>query len=155
MWSSSCVLDGRLLLEHVPQKWEPVLRQRTCSNKDVEQDDDSKKSHPAQGSRRSCMTTITSFAELRACARGLPDGNPIAAQAIARREAELTKPPRSLGRLEEMVEWLGYWQGRNPPRLDRVDILVFAGNHGVTAQGVSASTAAEPEQRVAHVCPAR
>jgi hypothetical protein len=34
-------------LEHVPQKWEPVLRKRTCSNKEVEQDDDSKKSHPA------------------------------------------------------------------------------------------------------------
>src|ERR1700724_927492 len=148
MWSSSCVLDGRLLLEHVPQKWEPVLRQRTCSNKDVEQDDDSKKSHPAQGSRRTCMTTFTSFAELRACARGLPDGNPTAAQAIARREAELTKPPRSLGRLEEMVEWLGYWQGRNPPRLDRVDILVFAGNHGVTAQGVSAYPAEVTAQMV-------
>jgi len=34
-------------LEHVPQKWEPVLRKRTCSNKELEQDDDSKKSHPA------------------------------------------------------------------------------------------------------------
>jgi nicotinate-nucleotide--dimethylbenzimidazole phosphoribosyltransferase len=116
----------------------------------VEQDDDSKKSHPAQGSRRTCMTTFTSFAELRACARGLPGGNPAAAQAIARREAELTKPPRSLGRLEEMVEWLGYWQGQNPPRLDRVDILVFAGNHGVTAQGVSAYPAAVTAQMVAN-----
>jgi hypothetical protein len=36
-------------LEHVPQKWEPVLRKRTCSNKELEQDDDSKKSHPALG----------------------------------------------------------------------------------------------------------
>jgi hypothetical protein len=32
-------------LQHVPQKWEPVLRKRTCSNK--VRDDDSKKSHPA------------------------------------------------------------------------------------------------------------
>src|SRR3974390_2180913 len=37
-------------LEHVPQKWEPVLRKRTCSNKELEQDDDSKKSHPALAS---------------------------------------------------------------------------------------------------------
>ncbi len=44
----------------------------------------------------------------------------------------------SLGRLEEVVAWLAPWQGRAPPRLDRVDVLVFAGNHGVTAQGVSA-----------------
>ena len=34
-------------LEHVPQKWEPVLRKRTCSNKELERDDDSKKSQPA------------------------------------------------------------------------------------------------------------
>jgi hypothetical protein len=37
----------RLLLEHVPQKWEPVLRKRTCSDKEIEQDDNSKRSHPA------------------------------------------------------------------------------------------------------------
>src|SRR5262249_31169379 len=38
-------------LEHVPQKWEPVLRIRTCSNKDIERDDDSKKSHSALWSK--------------------------------------------------------------------------------------------------------
>ena len=35
------------LPEHVPQKWEPVLRKRTCSNKEIEQNDDSRKGHPA------------------------------------------------------------------------------------------------------------
>jgi O-antigen/teichoic acid export membrane protein len=35
------------LAEHVPQKWEPVLRKRTCSSKEIEQDDVSRKSHPA------------------------------------------------------------------------------------------------------------
>jgi hypothetical protein len=35
------------LLEHVPQKWEPVLRKRICSNKVIELDDDSRKSHSA------------------------------------------------------------------------------------------------------------
>jgi (1->4)-alpha-D-glucan 1-alpha-D-glucosylmutase len=40
-------LLGAWPLEHVPQKWEPVLRKRTCSNNVIEQDDDSKKSHPA------------------------------------------------------------------------------------------------------------
>jgi nicotinate-nucleotide--dimethylbenzimidazole phosphoribosyltransferase len=60
------------------------------------------------------------------------------AEDIAAREVTLTKPPGSLGRLEEAVAWLGRWQGRNPPTLERVEILIFAGNHGVTAQGVSA-----------------
>src|SRR5205807_5454545 len=73
-----------------------------------------------------------------------------AAAAVARREAELTKPPRSLGRLEELVGWLAHWQRRSPPRLDRVEILVFAGSHGVAAQGVSAYPADVTAQMVAN-----
>jgi nicotinate-nucleotide--dimethylbenzimidazole phosphoribosyltransferase len=84
------------------------------------------------------MAPFKTIAELRASCLGLPEGDPAAAQAIARRESELTKPPGSLGRLEQLVQWLGYWQRRSPPRLERVEILVFAGNHGVVAQGVSA-----------------
>jgi len=34
-------------LKHDPEKWEPVFGKRSCSNKDVERDDDSKKHHPA------------------------------------------------------------------------------------------------------------
>jgi nicotinate-nucleotide--dimethylbenzimidazole phosphoribosyltransferase len=94
------------------------------------------------------MARFTSFANLRASCCDLPAGDRTAADAIACREALLTKPPRSLGRLEEVVAWLGTWQGRNPPRLDRVDILVFAGNHGVTAQGVSAYPAEVTAQMV-------
>ncbi len=62
----------------------------------------------------------------------------------------LTKPPRSLGRLEDLVAWLAHWQGHAPPRLDRVAILVFAGNHGVTKQGVSAYPAEVTGQMVAN-----
>ncbi|MBV8777974.1 MAG: nicotinate-nucleotide--dimethylbenzimidazole phosphoribosyltransferase, partial [Alphaproteobacteria bacterium] len=73
-----------------------------------------------------------------------------ASAAVAQREAVLTKPPRSLGRLENIVAWLAHWQGRAPPRLDRVDILVFAGNHGVTRQGVSAYPTEVTAQMVAN-----
>jgi nicotinate-nucleotide--dimethylbenzimidazole phosphoribosyltransferase len=62
----------------------------------------------------------------------------------------LTKPPKSLGRLEDLVAWLAHWQGHAPPRLDRAEILVFAGNHGVTARGVSAYPAAVTAQMVAN-----
>lgn len=58
--------------------------------------------------------------------------------AWAAREPQLTKPAGSLGRLEELGRWLSAWQGRHPPRLDRVCARVFAGNHGVAALGVSA-----------------
>jgi nicotinate-nucleotide--dimethylbenzimidazole phosphoribosyltransferase len=91
-----------------------------------------------------------SLAELRAICTDLPDGDGARAAAVAGREAQLTKPPRSLGRLEQLTEWLARWQRRNPPRLSQVDILVFAGNHGITARGVSAYPGEVTAQMVAN-----
>jgi nicotinate-nucleotide--dimethylbenzimidazole phosphoribosyltransferase len=93
---------------------------------------------------------FASFAELADACHHLPPPHPEAAAKVASREAMLTKPPGSLGRLEHLTSWLALWQGRGPPRLDRVDILVFAGNHGVTAQGVSAYPAEVTAQLVAN-----
>ncbi len=94
------------------------------------------------------MTRFASIADLRAACLELPGGHFDNAAEVARRESTLTKPPGSLGRLEEAVAWLGLWQGRSPPRLANVEILVFAGNHGVTAQGVSAYPAEVTAQMV-------
>jgi nicotinate-nucleotide--dimethylbenzimidazole phosphoribosyltransferase len=91
-----------------------------------------------------------SLVELRAICTDLPAGDADSAAAVAAREAHLTKPPRSLGRLEQLTEWLTRWQRRNPPRLAQVDVLVFAGNHGVTARGVSAYPAEVTAQMVAN-----
>src|ERR1700722_5303595 len=102
-----------------------------------------------QGSK-SVMAIISSFSALRAVCLDLPSGHPAASAAVAQREATLTKPPRSLGRLEDLVTWLAHWQGHAPPRLNRVDILVFAGNHGVTKLGVSAYPAEVTVQMVAN-----
>ncbi|NVN41476.1 nicotinate-nucleotide--dimethylbenzimidazole phosphoribosyltransferase, partial [Ameyamaea chiangmaiensis] len=74
---------------------------------------------------------------LRACLTTLPEAATDAAAAIAERDTRLTKPPGSLGRLEELALWLGRWQHRATPRLDHVQTVVFAGNHGVVAQGVT------------------
>jgi nicotinate-nucleotide--dimethylbenzimidazole phosphoribosyltransferase len=71
-----------------------------------------------------------------------------AAAAAAARQARLTKPPGSLGRLESLAGWLAAWQARHPARLERVRIAVFAGNHGVVARGVSAYPAAVTAQMV-------
>jgi len=90
-----------------------------------------------------------SLSALREAARDLPAPDEVAAAAVAARDAQLTKPPGSLGRLEELAAWLARWQG-HAPRLARVDVLVFAGNHGVTAQGVSAYPAAVTAQMVAN-----
>ena len=96
------------------------------------------------------MTRFASLDELRSASRDLPGGHAEAAAKVATREAMLTKPPKSLGRLEEAVAWLALWQGTSPPRLSNVEILVFAGNHGITAQGVSAYPAEVTAQMVAN-----
>ena len=75
--------------------------------------------------------------DLRGLCRNLPAGNAAAATAVMARQAVLTKPPGSLGRLEDLVTWLAIWQRRAMPQLEQVEVLVFAGNHGVVAQGVS------------------
>jgi nicotinate-nucleotide--dimethylbenzimidazole phosphoribosyltransferase len=93
---------------------------------------------------------FASLATLRAACLDLPIGSSSAAAAVASREARLTKPPGSLGRLERIVAWLAHWQGRSPPRLDRIEVLVFAGNHGVAAQGVSAYPVAVTAEMVAN-----
>ena len=96
------------------------------------------------------MPKFSSFADLRAAAQDLPAANQAVADQVSAREARLTKPPGSLGRLEDLTAWLAAWQGRNPPRLEAVEIRVFAGNHGVTAQGVSAYSADVTAQMVAN-----
>ncbi|MER8502851.1 nicotinate-nucleotide--dimethylbenzimidazole phosphoribosyltransferase [Mesorhizobium sp. M0204] len=91
-----------------------------------------------------------SLDELRAACLGLPIGSDAAANTVARRQDTLTKPQGSLGRLETIVAWLARWQGRDMPKLDRVKVFVFAGNHGVTAQGVSAFPSEVTVQMVAN-----
>jgi nicotinate-nucleotide--dimethylbenzimidazole phosphoribosyltransferase len=82
--------------------------------------------------------SFASLDDIRAFCRDLPGGDQRFADIAAQRQQNLTKPPGSLGRLEELAIWLALWQGREMPRLDRVTIAVFAGNHGVASRGVSA-----------------
>lgn len=80
--------------------------------------------------------------------RRLPIADPAAIEAAAERQSQLTKPPGALGRLEGVALFLAGWQGT--PRADRVQAIVFAGNHGVTAQGVSPFPAEVTAQMVAN-----
>lgn len=82
--------------------------------------------------------TIGSLKEIREILGTLPGPDDKAAEKAAEREGQLTKPPGALARLEELSEWMCRWQGSHPPRLERPRVAVFAGNHGVAAQGVSA-----------------
>jgi nicotinate-nucleotide--dimethylbenzimidazole phosphoribosyltransferase len=61
-----------------------------------------------------------------------------AASAALARQDTLTKPPGSLGRLERIAVQLAAMQGREKPAVDKVSVTVFAADHGVAAEGVSA-----------------
>lgn len=67
-----------------------------------------------------------------------------------RRQAQLTKPPGSLGRLEDIAVHLAGWQTDGLPRASHIEVAVFAGNHGVTANGVSPYPAEVTGQMVAN-----
>src|SRR5947207_9075029 len=86
--------------------------------------------------------------EIRALMAHLPGPDLEAGAAAALREQQLTKPAGALGRLEELAAWLAIWQGRHPPTLDHPRTVVFAGNHGVAARGVSAYPPAVTAQMV-------
>ena len=62
----------------------------------------------------------------------------VAAEEAARRQETLTKPPGSLGELETLAIRLAGLQRRSRPVVERITIAVFAGDHGVAANGVSA-----------------
>jgi len=80
---------------------------------------------------------------------------PIAPLDRAMREAlrakvdGLAKPPGALGRLEDLAVQIGAIQGRSDPRVDKVRAYVFAGDHGLNAEGVSAYPAAVTAAMVA------
>lgn len=80
----------------------------------------------------------SSFDDIRKIFAHLPGPDLGAATLVAERDAQLTKPAGSLGRLEEIATWMAKWQGTATPRADHPRVAVFAANHGVTAQGVSA-----------------
>ena len=76
--------------------------------------------------------------QFRALLANLPDPDSGALAAAASRNGQLTKPPGALGRLEDLAIWIAGWQGREKPQAGSPQVVIFAGNHGVAARGVSA-----------------
>ncbi len=89
------------------------------------------------------------FDDFRDLLTNMPGPDEAAIQAVRDRDPQLTKPPGALGRLEEIAEWLAAWSGR-APAVTRPLVAVFAGNHGVTRQGVSPFPSEVTAQMVAN-----
>ena len=87
------------------------------------------------------------FDDFRTLLKTLPGPSVNSLVAARERDAQLTKPPGALGRLEEIAFWLAAWSGR-APAVNRPLVAIFAGNHGVTAQGVSPFPSSVTQQMV-------
>lgn len=80
----------------------------------------------------------------------LPPANESCRAAARERQLQLTKPAGSLGRLEDCAVFLAGWGSGERPRIDDPRVVVFAGNHGVVARGVSPFPADVTVQMVAN-----
>ena len=94
------------------------------------------------------MTSALPFDDFRALLENLPAGDEAAASRVAALFAKAEKPSGSLGRMEDIAAWLARWSGRAPPQVNRPLVAIFAGNHGVTARGVSPRPMQATAQRV-------
>ncbi|EBA02383.1 nicotinate-nucleotide--dimethylbenzimidazole phosphoribosyltransferase [Rhodobacterales bacterium HTCC2150] len=94
------------------------------------------------------QATFNTLAEFQTVLSGFSGADQTALAAAAERNGQLTKPPGALGRLEDLALWAASWQGTEKPTVNAPQVIVFAGNHGITAQGVSAFPAEVTVQMV-------
>lgn len=93
------------------------------------------------------LSKLDDLFELVAC---LPAIDLEAREAAIAHQAQLTKPPGSLGRLEEIAAFMAGWHATPRPQINKADAIIFAGNHGVCAQGVNAFPQSVTAQMVAN-----
>jgi nicotinate-nucleotide--dimethylbenzimidazole phosphoribosyltransferase len=94
--------------------------------------------------------SFSDIGSFRTLLPSLPGQEDDAVTAAEDRNGQLTKPPGSLGRLEDLAIWYRGWRGGASKEIEAPQIIVFAGNHGVTARGVSAFPAEVTAQMVAN-----
>ena len=81
------------------------------------------------------FSTLSAF---RGTLQAAPGPDAAATSGAQERNGQLTKPPGALGRLEDLAIWYAGWRGTPQPHINAPQVIIFAGNHGVCAQGVSA-----------------
>ncbi|WP_417599975.1 nicotinate-nucleotide--dimethylbenzimidazole phosphoribosyltransferase [Pararhodobacter oceanensis] len=80
---------------------------------------------------------FTSLDAIAGLASELPVSDAAAVAAARARQDSLTKPPGALGQLETLAEFMAGWRKTARPEITRAQALIFAGNHGICAQGVN------------------
>ncbi|MFN3662172.1 nicotinate-nucleotide--dimethylbenzimidazole phosphoribosyltransferase [Yoonia sp.] len=93
---------------------------------------------------------FTTLSDFRNMLVQMPGSEAVAIAQATTRNGQLTKPPGALGRLEDLAIWYAGWRGDPRPVIAAPQVIIFAGNHGVCAQGVSAFPAEVTAQMVAN-----
>lgn len=92
--------------------------------------------------------TFSNLSEFRAVLAAQEGIDTAAYDAAGDHNGQLTKPPGALGRLEDLALWYRGWRGGERAEITKPQVIVFAGNHGVAARGVSAFPAEVTAQMV-------
>jgi nicotinate-nucleotide--dimethylbenzimidazole phosphoribosyltransferase len=93
---------------------------------------------------------FSTLAEFKTILASATPCNAEAASAAEARNAQLTKPQGALGRLEDLAIWYAGWRETARPAITSPQVIIFAGNHGVAARGVSAFPPEVTAQMVAN-----
>lgn len=96
------------------------------------------------------MTKLDKLNDISALIAALPTIDDTAHDAATAHQTQLTKPPGSLGRLEEVAEFVAGWHAVARREINQARAIIFAGNHGVCAQGVNAFPQSVTAQMVAN-----
>ena len=95
------------------------------------------------------MTSALPFDDFRALLRDMPEANAFAGNRVRERITQLGAAGAGLGHLGDIAEWLATWTSR-PPAVNRPLIALFAGNHGIAAQGLGAEAISDTVAMVEH-----
>lgn len=93
---------------------------------------------------------VVALGEIKKLAARLPAADETSAEAARTRQNQLTKPPGSLGKLEDIAVFMAGWQKSDRPQIKSAQALVFAGNHGICDRGVNPFPQAVTAQMVAN-----
>ena len=78
------------------------------------------------------------MSELAQLLAALPDPDAAASRAVEVRASHVLRPPGAFMQLDRVAAWLAGWQQTDRPAVDRPHALLFASDHGVATEGVSA-----------------
>ncbi len=96
------------------------------------------------------LDSVTALGQIAGLVQDLPVFDNECARAALDRQNQLTKPPGALGKLEDLAVFMAGWQCSALPEINIAQALVFAGNHGICAQGVNPYPQAVTAQMVAN-----